>query len=156
MAPNTTDYTELERRLLNDFQQGFPLCAQPYAQLASELGVTEQQVIDTLQQLQARHVVSRVGPVFRTGRVGASTLAAMAVPSQRLDEIAALVNDYEAVNHNYEREHDFNLWFVATAADEAELQQVLQDIERHSGIAVMRLPMLEDYHIDLGFELQWK
>lgn len=156
MAPNATEYSELERSLLNNFQQGFPLCERPYAEMAQQLGVSEQQVIDTLQQLQSRKVVSRIGPVFRTGRIGASTLAAMAIPPTRLDEIAALINSYEAVNHNYEREHEFNLWFVATAADETQLLAILTDIEQRSGIRVMRLPMLEDYHIDLGFELQWK
>ena len=156
MAPVMTEFTELERKVLNNFQQGFPLCERPYAELARQLGVSEAQVIETLQQLQTRKIVSRVGPVFRTGRVGASTLAAMAIPPVRLEEIAALVSAYEAVNHNYEREHEFNLWFVITAVDEIELQAVLTDIEQRTGIEVMRLPMLEDYHIDLGFELQWK
>lgn len=156
MAPNTAEYTALEQNLLNNFQQGFPLCERPYAELAAKLAVSEAEVIATLQQLQARKVVSRVGPVFRVGRVGASTLAAMAVPLSRLEEIAELINSYEAVNHNYERENDFNVWFVVTAADVAELDAVLHDIEQRTGLQVMRLPMLEDYHIDLGFELQWK
>lgn len=155
MAPITAEYTELEQNLLNNFQQGFPLCERPYAELAAKLAVSEAEVIATLQQLKERNVVSRVGPVFRVGRVGASTLAAMAVLPAQLDAIAALINSYEAVNHNYEREHEYNLWFVVTAADEVTLQAILADIEQRSGIAVMRLPMLEDYHIDLGFELQW-
>jgi DNA-binding Lrp family transcriptional regulator len=141
---------------LNNFQQGFPLSARPYADLAKQLGVSEQEVIQTLKELQESKTISRVGPVFRVGSVGASTLAAMAVPAERLEEVAALVNEYDAVNHNYEREHGFNLWFVATAADDEDLQDTLRDIEQRSGLEVMYLPMLEDYHIDLGFELSWK
>ena len=156
MSPFTTDYTPLQRALLNNFQQGFPLSARPYADLAEQLGVSEQEVIQTLKELQDNKTISRVGPVFRVGSVGASTLAAMAVPENRLEEVAALVNEYDAVNHNYEREHGFNLWFVATAADEDDLQDTLRDIEQRSGLEVMYLPMLEDYHIDLGFELSWK
>lgn len=155
MSPIATEYTPLQRALLNNFQQGFPLSARPYAELAQQLGVTEAEVIQTLKQLQDSKTISRVGPVFRVGSVGASTLAAMVVPADRLEEVAALVNEYAAVNHNYEREHDFNLWFVATAADEQDLHATITDIERCSGIAVMVLPMLEDYHIDLGFELSW-
>lgn len=155
MSPQLTEYTPLQRALLNNFQQGFPMSARPYAELAEQLGVSEQDVIETLRSLQDSKTISRVGPVFRVGSIGVSTLAAMTVPADRLEEVAAIVSEYEAVNHNYEREHDFNLWFVATATDEVGLQTTLQDIEQHTGLRVMRLPMLEDYHIDLGFELQW-
>jgi DNA-binding Lrp family transcriptional regulator len=64
------------------------------------------------------------------------------------------VNAYAEVNHNYEREHHFNLWFVATATNAAHLERVLQSIEQATGLAVMRLPMVQDYHIDLGFDLR--
>ncbi len=155
MSPVTTEYTPLQRALLNNFQHGFPLCARPYAELAQQLGVTEQDVIQTLKELQDSKTISRVGPVFRVGSVGASTLAAMAVPAEQLEEVAAMVNEYAEVNHNYEREHEFNLWFVATAADAQDLQDTISNIEQHTGLRVMVLPMLEDYHIDLGFELSW-
>ncbi len=145
----------LERRLLNDFQHDFPLTATPYADIAARLGVTEQEVIDTLQKLQEQGAISRVGAVFRPNRVGVSTLAAMAVAPERLDEVAQLVNGYAEVNHNYEREHEFNLWFVATARDTLHLKTVLHEIEVRSGIKVLYLPLVEDYHIDLGFDLKW-
>lgn len=146
---------KLEKRLLNDFQREFPLCSRPFAEIADRLGASERDVIDSLRGLREAGAVSRVGPVFRPGRLGASTLAAMAVPAARLDEVADIVNGYAEVNHNYEREHRYNLWFVATAGDVARLQQVLDDIERRTRIPVLALPMLQDYHIDLGFELQW-
>lgn len=147
--------TELEKRLLNDFQREFPLSSTPFADLALELGVSQQEVIDRLRSLVERGAISRIGAVLRPKRVGASTLAAMAVPKSRLNKVATLVNSYPQVNHNYEREHRYNLWFVVTAGDEDELQYVLKDIEQHSGIPVLSLPMLDDYHIDLGFQLQW-
>ena len=146
---------ETDRRLLNEFQRNFPLTATPYADIAQCLGVTEQDVIMRLQRLQSAGTVSRVGPVFRPNRIGASTLAAMTVPAARLDEVAALVSAHPAVNHNYEREHDYNLWFVAAAPDEVQLAAVLEEIAHRTGVSVMSLPMLEDYHIDLGFDLRW-
>lgn len=145
----------LEQRLINDFQHGLPLEARPFARLAASLGVSEQDVIDALQALQDGGVVSRVGPVFRPNRLGASTLAALAVPPERLDQVAELVNGYDEVNHNYEREHAFNLWFVVTAADKARLRAVLDEIAMRTGLEPLDLPMLEDYFIDLGFRLQW-
>lgn len=151
----TRPLTSLEQSLLNDFQQGIPLSPAPYAEMATQLGVNQEQVLATLQGLKRRGAISRVGPVFRTHAIGASTLAAMCVPEERLEEVAAIVNTFEEVNHNYEREHELNLWFVATAPDQAHLEGTLQAIAEKSGIEVIALPMLEDYHIDLGFDLQW-
>lgn len=149
------ELTDLERRLLDRYQQGLPLSPTPYADMAATLGSTEDAVLAALGRLQRLGVISRVGPVFRTHAVGVSTLAAMAVPEERLQEVADIVNSFAAVNHNYEREHRFNLWFVATAATDAELAGILARIEELTDIKVMPLPMLEDYHIDLGFDLRW-
>ncbi|OOG25727.1 AsnC family protein [Thioalkalivibrio denitrificans] len=149
------ELTHLEKRLLNDFQRDLPLSQRPYADMAEQLGVSEQEVIDTLERLRERGVVSRVGAVFRPHSVGVSTLAAMAVPEAELERVAEAITAYPHVNHNYEREHEYNLWFVVTAKDESELCGVLEDMERSTGLSVLALPLLEDYHIDLGFDLQW-
>jgi len=146
---------ELDRHLLNDFQYGFPLESRPFKKIAERLDTTEGIVIDRFNELQAQGIVSRVGAVFRANSIGASTLAAMSIPETRLEEIAAMVSDYSEVNHNYQREHHFNLWFVVTASDELALNAVLDDIEHRSGLPVMYLPMQEDFHIDLGFDLKW-
>jgi len=143
----------VEFRLLNDFQRCFPLAREPYAVLAETLGVAVPDVLGRLGCLRACGAVSRVGAVFRPGAIGASTLAAMAVPAGRLEAVAAIVSRFPEVNHNYEREHRYNLWFVAAAADDAALEAVLDRIERSTGIDVLALPLLEEYHIDLGFRL---
>lgn len=145
----------IDRRLLNDFQSGLPLVPRPFAAIADRLGIPESGVIERLRRLTRAGAVSRVGPVFRPRRVGVSTLAAMAVPPERLDEVAALVNGYSEVNHNYEREHEYNLWFVLTAADRDQLGRVIDEIARRAGLPILDLPMLAEYHIDLGFQLQW-
>jgi len=146
----------LEQHLLNDYQRGLPLVSRPFKVIAEKLGTTEQIVLDTLSLLQQRGFVSRVGAVFRANTIGASTLAAMAVAEDELETIAGQINRYTEVNHNYQREHHFNLWFVATAANENALQGVLSDIEKKTGYRVLYLPMLEDYHIDLGFDLSFE
>lgn len=148
-------YSRIEQRLLNDFQHGLPLSSTPFADIATELGVYETTVLENLQRLQTEGAISRVGAVFRPNRVGVSTLAAMAVPEDRLESVAAIVSDFAEVNHNYERSHRFNLWFVAVAADEESLQATLKEIEGSAGFKVMDLPMEEDYFIDLGFKMPW-
>ena len=144
-----------DRRLLDEFQAGIPLVPGPFAQMAEQLGLAEGEVIARLRLLTESGAVSRVGPVFRPRQLGASTLAAMAVPPERLAEVATLVNSFAEVNHNYEREHAFNLWFVLTAPDQSGLERVLAEIGRRAGLPVLDLPMLAEYHIDLGFPLQW-
>ncbi len=145
----------IDRRLLNDFQRDLPLTPRPYAVMAAMLGISEDQVIGRLHALQNAGAVSRVGAVVQPNAVGASTLAAMAVPEHRLDEVAGIVSGFPEVNHNYEREHAFNLWFVVTAANRKTVLGVLSEIETASGIAVMDLPLVQPFHIDLGFALQW-
>ncbi len=155
MTLSNATLTELERKLLNDFQHDFPLTPAPYADMARQLGVTEAEVLAALARLKEQGAVSRVGAVVRPNTVGESTLAAMRVPPEELERVAALVNSYPEVNHNYEREHALNLWFVAAAPDSARLKQVLDDIAERSGYEVLSFPLIEDYHIDLGFDLRW-
>jgi DNA-binding Lrp family transcriptional regulator len=143
-----------EFSLLNRFQRDFPLLARPYAALAQQLDSDEAKVIASLRDLQQSGAISRVGAVFRPNAIGASALAALAVPAERLAEVAALVSARAEVNHNYEREHHYNLWFVASAATLEHLHAALHEIELACDCgAVLILPMLEDFHIDLGFDL---
>ncbi|MBF0180552.1 MAG: AsnC family transcriptional regulator [Magnetococcales bacterium] len=145
----------LDRRLLNEFQRDFPLEAEPYRVLAERLGVDEGEVLARLERLIGVGKVSRVGVVLHPRRAGVSTLAAMRVPGERLEEVAEIVNRFQEVNHNYEREHAFNLWFVITARDGGRMREVVSGIEGMSGFPVYLMPMEESFHIDLGFSLKY-
>ncbi|WP_291996412.1 AsnC family transcriptional regulator [Candidatus Accumulibacter sp. ACC012] len=146
----------LDFRLLNDFQRDFPLCPAPFAELAERLGVAENAVLRLLETLRRDGKISRVGAVFAPKRIGASTLAAMAVAPEKLAAVAETVNRFPEVNHNYEREHRYNLWFVVTAGSEGRLQAALGAIEQAAGQPLLRLPLLQEFHIDLGFSLDGK
>ena len=148
-------FTPLEQHLLNDYQRDMTLSATPYADIAKQLGVSENDVLQSVQSLQSRGVISRVGPVFQPNRIGVSTLAAMAVPAEDIECVARIVSAFPEVNHNYERDHEYNLWFVVTASSEEHLDIVLYEIEQHAEYPLMSLPMLDDYFIDLGFKLKW-
>jgi len=145
----------LKRQLLDHYQRGFPLSPTPYKEVADRLGVSEEAVLEELAVLKEEGTLSRVGPVFKPHSVGASTLAALSVESERLEEVASVVSAFDEVNHNYEREHRFNLWFVVTAPDNERVQAVLDEIAEKTGTEVLNLPMLADYHLDLGFAIQW-
>lgn len=150
-----SEFDALDRALLNGFQNGFPLSPRPYAEVADRLGTTEDDVLARLRRLSESGAVSRVGAVVAPHRAGWSTLAAMAVPADRLDAVAGLISGFREVNHNYEREHRLNLWFVVTGRDPAHVADVLRAIAEATGIEVLDLPMESAYRLSLGFELQW-
>lgn len=147
MFENTADQS-LDFHLLNDFQRNFPLCPAPFAELAARLGVAEGAVLRMLEQLRREGKIARVGAVFAPKRIGASTLAAMAVPVDKLGIVADAVNRFPEVNHNYERDHHYNLWLVVTAGSEGRLQAALGAIARAAGYPLLPLPLLREYHIE--------
>jgi len=139
--------------LVDRFQRDLPLTPRPYRTMGEAVGISEASVIARLDRYQSMGLISRIGAVFRPHSVGMSTLAALAVPSEDLERVAELVNAYAAINHNYEREHRYNLWFVVTGKDATAVDDVLTDIETRTGLEVLRLPLIRDFHIDLGFSL---
>jgi DNA-binding Lrp family transcriptional regulator len=145
---------QIEHQLLNDFQRDFPLVPRPFAALGATLGLTEAEVILRLISLKDRGLISRVGGTVRPNTAGASTLAAMAVPEERIEEVAQLVNVEAGVNHSYLRENSWNLWFVATAATPEALAAQLARLEAATGLQILDLRLLRAFNIDLGFALQ--
>ncbi|MCK5166634.1 MAG: Lrp/AsnC family transcriptional regulator [Rhodospirillaceae bacterium] len=146
---------ETDKKLLNDYQRDFPLVPRPYAEIGKSLGISEGEVLEDFARYIGNKTISRIGAVVKPGTVGSSTLAAMKVPQEKLIEIAKIVSSFDEVNHNYEREHSFNLWFVITAPNQTRLNNVLTEIEHKTGITPMNLPMEHDFHLDLGFKLKW-
>lgn len=144
----------LDPQLVNAWQRDFPLVPRPFAAIAAASDATEAEILEEFKLFRESGLIDRVGPVFRPRTVGASTLAAMAVPAERLDEVAACVGRHPGVNHSYEREHRYNLWFVITAQDEAQVESTLASTEAESGVPALRLPLEEEFHIDLGFDLK--
>ncbi len=146
--------TDLHKQLLNDFQRDFPLSARPYQDIADRLGVTENEVLTALKDSTIQPFISRIGPVIRPNQIGVSSLVAMAIPEIHLQSVADKISAYSEVNHNYEREHRFNLWFVAMAADAEHLSLFIEKVERETGYKTMPLPLVNDFFIDLGFKLE--
>ena len=149
-----TDRTALT--LLNQWQRGFPLTVEPFADIGKTLDMSAQAVLRHYQQLQHAGAFSRIGGVFAPGAGGASLLAAMSVPESALENVAAMVSAQPGVNHNYEREHRINLWFVVTGRDAQTVERQLQSIESSCDLPVLRLPMLRPFRIDTAFDLQLK
>lgn len=143
-----------DTRLLDEFQRDLPLVPRPFAAMGEALGLSEDEVIARLIRLRDTGRITRVGATCRPNTAGASTLAALAIPDHRIEEVAAIVGAEPGVNHSYLREDDWNLWFVATAPSESDLAASLSRIESATGLAVLSLPLVRAFNIDLGFRLR--
>jgi DNA-binding Lrp family transcriptional regulator len=144
----------LDLALLNDWQRDFPLVTRPFDVIAARYGHTSAAVQARYQHLMQCGALSRIGGIFGVGAGGSAMLCALAVPPDRLDTVAQQVNQFEYVNHNYAREHHWNLWFVVTAPSATDRDACVSDIEAQTCLRALRLPMRRAFRIDLGFDLK--
>jgi DNA-binding Lrp family transcriptional regulator len=155
--PATGPALQLDRRdriLLNHVQGGFPVVSRPFAALGEALGMSEEEVLFRLRHLVKRGALSRFGPILNARQMGGErTLAALHVPPERFEEVAAFVNRLPTISHNYARDHHYNMWFVVSSDDEAEVERTLQTIERQTGLRPLNLPALEEYFVEVNFQL---
>ncbi len=145
-----------DKRLINRVQSGFPIASRPYQQLGQELGIAEQEVISRLGQLKQRGIIRRLGAVFDSKKLGfSSTLVALKVPPARVDEVAAMINGYAGVTHNYLRQAQYNMWFTLIAESPKRLKQIIDQIKQQTGInEVLELPALRLFKIKVNFQLE--
>lgn len=143
----------IDLALLDNWQRDFPICDRPFGVIADRLDLKEPEVIARLRKMAAAGRVSRVGATCAPNTVSASTLAAVAAPENRLGEIAAIISAQTGINHSYQRENRWNLWFVATGPDRAHVDATLVEIARQTGLKVMDLRLVRPFNIDLGFRL---
>jgi siroheme decarboxylase len=145
LALDATDAL-LIRRLHGDL----PLTDTPYADVARELGLSEDEVVARLQTMLADGVLSRFGPLFQIERAGGQfVLAAMQVPEDRFDAVAEQVNALPEVAHNYRRQHRFNMWFVLACSSPAQASAAGVRIEAVTGLRVFAFPKEKEFFVEL-------
>ena len=141
---------ELDRRIVNQLQGGFPLCERPFAAAAEQLGTTEGELLSRLERLLEGRTLTRFGPLFDAERLGgAFSLCAMSVPPQDFERVAAQVNAHPEVAHNYERAHRLNLWFVLATGDPAAIPPLISRIAAETAYPVLNLPREAEYFVEL-------
>lgn len=146
------DLTPVEKVLINRLQHGLPLVRRPFAAVADELGLKEQQVLDTIQKLLAEGVLTRFGPMFHAGELGGGlTLAAMRIPEMDFERVTEQVNSFDEVAHNYRREHDLNMWFVLATETQGAIENTISAIEDTTGYPVYNMPKEQEFHVHLHF-----
>lgn len=127
--------SSLRSRLLDLIQEDLPIDPRPYLRLAERLGATEEEVLAELGALCDEGILRDLSPVLNPKALGSvTTLCCLSVPPDRLEEVATLVSAYEEVTHNYEREHEMNLWFTLVAPSRARIDEILTEVADRTGL----------------------
>lgn len=146
----STGIDAADARLIDRLHGDLPLVERPFAAVGAELGLAEDEVLQRLQRLLARGILTRLGPLFQIERAGGCfMLAALRVPEAHFDDVAAQVNALPEVAHNYRRAHDFNLWFVLAAESAQAVDAAIAQIERETGLPVYAFPKEREYFVEL-------
>lgn len=141
------------KAIINGLQGGFPLTPQPFHDAGAELGLSEGELIQGVRDLVAAGQLSRFGPLWNAEMLGGDVcLAAIAVPPDRFDEVAAQVNAHPEIAHNYQRTHALNMWLVVSAEDPRRIAEVIAEIEAETGLSVHAMPKVKEFFV--GFRLE--
>ena len=145
---------KLDRHIINRLQKQLPICDRPYQVVANELGTTESELIHRLKTMLEDGTLTRFGPLFNAAEMGgALSLCAMKISEHKFEQIADAVNHLPQVAHNYERNHELNMWFVLATNTTEELEQTLEKIEDMTGQPVYNFPKKEEFFIGLYLEV---
>jgi DNA-binding Lrp family transcriptional regulator len=147
---------EKEAKLLNVIQDKFPLESRPFLTLANQLDMTEEEVIEIIRLLKEKGYIRRIGGVFDSKNLGySSTLCAMEVPEDRIEEVTSIVNSYSGVTHNYLRNNKYNMWFTLTAPSIKKLEIVIDEIKSKTKIEnLIVLNSTNTFKIKVNFNLE--
>lgn len=143
---------DIDRKILNALQEGFPLSPRPFRQAARALGIQEDELIARIKRLRESGIITRFGPFYDAEAMGgAFCLCAMAVPEAEFDRVLTQVNAHAEVAHNYERDHRLNMWFVLATDSRERIAEVADQIEALTGLKVLRFPKEREFFI--GFRV---
>ncbi len=145
----------IDRRILDLIQKDFPISQRPFRAIGEQLGIGEEEVLERIRSLKERGVIRRIGATFEPKRLGyTSTLCAAKVPPEKVEEFVAVVNAYPGVTHNYERDHEYNIWFTFIGRSSEEIEERIAEIEERTGVrGIKNLPTLRRFKIDVTFHM---
>lgn len=140
---------DIDRKIINRWQGGFPLVARPFAAVAIDAEISEDEAIERIRRLRDEGMLTRFGPLFNADALGgAFCLCAMAVPAEIWEATVAAVNARVEVAHNYQRDHRLNMWFVLATERPDAIAEVCAEIEQATGLGVLVFPKLREFFVD--------
>jgi siroheme decarboxylase len=146
--------TDIDKKIINHLQGGFPVDENPWQILSDQLHIDADTLIDSIRNMQEAGMISRFGPLYHAEKMGGGlTLAAMKVDAEHFDKTTDIVNSFSEVAHNYERDHELNMWFVVATEAEQQIEQVIDGIQQQTSNRVYNMPKLKEYFLGLKLEV---
>lgn len=146
---------EIDGKILNMIQKEFEITEYPFRKIADNVGISEKEVIDRVDELKSKGYIRRVGGVFDSRKMGyITTLLAMEVDEDRFYETASIVNSYKEITHNYRRENRVNMWFTLSAESESDKERIILEIKEKTGIGnIFEFPAKKFFKLDVFFNM---
>ncbi len=147
--------TEFDKEILNEIQWTFPLVTRPFDVIAKKFNTSPEIIKEKLINLKKIGVLRQLSAIFDTRKLGyTSSLVAMEIEHDKLDYVANQINRHPGVSHNYERDHQFNLWFTLAVPPGADLNSELEKFNVLKGIKKVRmLPTLQLFKIGVKLDM---
>ncbi|MEE9534947.1 MAG: Lrp/AsnC family transcriptional regulator [Nitrosopumilaceae archaeon] len=145
----------LDKEILNEIQWTFPLVSQPYHEIAKKFDISTDVVKKRLTNLKQTGILRQLSAIFDTRRLGyKSSLVALEIEPDKLDYVAHQINRHPGVSHNYERNHQFNLWFTLAVPPGSDLKTEVDKFSKLAGIKKTRLlPTIQLFKIGVKLDM---
>ncbi len=145
----------IDKKMLNILQKEFPLEERPFLIVAGRCGISEDEALARIKKMKDKGIIRRIGAVFDGTKLGrVSTLCAARVPEDKIDHFVQIVNANKGVTHNYRRNHEYNIWFTASAASAGELSAFLDDVREKTGVTdILNMRAVRTFKIDASFDI---
>jgi siroheme decarboxylase len=145
----------IDKQILNDIQWSFPLVERPFLEMANKYHLTEDEVLNRTQRLKDIGIIRQISAIFDTRKLGyKSALVAFSVESNKIDYVANEINKHPGVSHNYERNHEYNMWFTLAVSPDADMKADLDKMAALDGVKKYRvLPTLKMYKIGVKLDM---
>lgn len=158
MRPETR-LSEVDKNLLRIVQDSFPLSLDPWKDIGEEIGLSKEETLSRAQMLSDMGVIKRIGPIVESRSIGlnSSTLVLVRASSDKLEELVRIVNGYEGITHNYERDCDFNIWFTLRGKDRNEIENTIGQITERAeldGADMIDLPTMRMFKIGVRYKIE--
>ena len=148
---------KINRRILQELQDNFPLEAGPYEIVANRLQISKEELWERVQQMLDKGVIRRIGVSIDSRKIGyRSTLAAVSVEPELVERAAEIIGKYHEVTHSYLRDDPFNIWFTIIAVDEKRIEEILEQIRDSLSLEkskVLNLPVKRLFKLDARFKV---
>jgi siroheme decarboxylase len=145
----------IDKQILNDIQWTFPLVDRPFLELVNRYHITEEEVIQRVKKLKDTGIIRQISAIFDTRKLGyKSALVAFSVDKSKIDDVANEINKHPGVSHNYERNHEYNVWFTLAVSPDGDMKADLDKMASLDGVLKYRvLPTLKMYKIGVKLDM---